>query len=112
MLLAGNGSPVTANAVTPRVPVPSSVTKYVVADGIHGNQSQAMPLCSGLPSPMSVTSHSGGQSGGASCNTDDLISIKTIGVVAPRSQPEPPKTVTSIGSTAATLMPSGIASPF
>ncbi|RWR75037.1 protein TIFY 6B-like protein [Cinnamomum micranthum f. kanehirae] len=108
MLLAGNGSPVTANAVTPRVPVPSSVPKYVVADGIHGNQSHAMQLCSGLSSPMSVTSHSGGQSGGASSNTDDLISIKTIGVVAPRSQPEPPKTVTSLGSTAATLMPSAV----
>eukprot|EP00268_Persea_americana_P028383 TRINITY_DN27551_c0_g2_i4.p1 TRINITY_DN27551_c0_g2~~TRINITY_DN27551_c0_g2_i4.p1 ORF type:complete len:391 (+),score=96.10 TRINITY_DN27551_c0_g2_i4:199-1371(+) len=108
MLMAGNGSPVTANAVTPRVPVPSSVPKYVVGDGIHGNQSHAIPLCSGLSSPISVTSHSGGQSGGASCNTDDLIPIKTIGVVAPRSQPEPPKTVTSLGSTAATLMPSAV----
>lgn len=111
MLLAGNGSPVTANAATQRVQqVPSSIPKYVAADATHGNQSRATSLCSGLSTPMPVTSLTGTQSGGASCNADDLISIKTAGVIAPRSQPEIPKIATSQGSTATTLVPAGIAS--
>lgn len=107
MLLAGNGSSVTSNAVTLGAQVPPSAPKHAAGDSIHGNQSQASSRCSGLSSPVSVTSHAGSQSGGTSSNTDDLKAMKTVGALAPRSQTEPPKVVTCIGSAAGTLVPAG-----
>lgn len=105
MQLAGNGSSVTANAAIPRAQVPASVPKHAVQDGTNGNQSQASSPCSGLSSPISVTSHAGAHSGGTSSNTDDLMAMKAV--LPPRSQADPPQAITSIGAAAGTLMPAG-----
>ncbi|RWR79589.1 protein TIFY 6B-like protein [Cinnamomum micranthum f. kanehirae] len=106
MQLAGNGSSVTANAAIPRAQVPASVPKHAVQDGTNGNQSQASSPCSGLSSPISVTSHAGAHSGGTSSNTDDLMAMKAV--LPPRSQADPPQAITSIGAAAGTLMPAAV----
>lgn len=105
MLLASNGSSVTANAAIPRAQVPASIQKHAVQDGTNGNQSQASSPCSGLSSPLSVTSHAGAHSGGTSSNTDDLMAMKAV--LPPRSQADPPQAITSIGAAAGPLMPAG-----
>lgn len=108
MFLAANGSSKVANAVNTRAQVPTSAPKHVVGEGIHGNQSQVTSPCSGLSSPMSVSSHPSPQSAGTSSNTDDLIAMKSMGAKAPSSRSETPEIVTSIGSVAGTLVPAAV----
>ncbi|KAJ4961384.1 hypothetical protein NE237_021294 [Protea cynaroides] len=109
MFLAGNGA-CTTNQRS-QGPVPTS--KPAVVEGVHGNQSHSTPACSGLSSPISVTSHSGAQSGSGSSNNDEGIAgmaAKSKGTLtAPSSsQPETPVNVTPIPSAAKTLMPAAV----
>lgn len=117
MLLASKGSNVTSNAANPRSEAPASVpTKVAGSDGLSTNQNQtpttshvASP-CSGLSSPLSVTSQIGPHSGVHSAANDDTPVVKSLGLLAPTSQNEPSKTLSAAsGSTSAeTIMPRGI----
>ncbi|KAF8398960.1 hypothetical protein HHK36_014825 [Tetracentron sinense] len=108
MFLAGNGSSRTANTTHPRAQVQAPTPKPVAGDGVHRNQSLTSP-CSGLSSPMSVTSHASAQSGSGIGSPDESMAAKTIGALAAAgSQLEPPKTASSVGSSAATLIPSAV----
>ncbi|XP_058108212.1 protein TIFY 6B-like isoform X2 [Magnolia sinica] len=107
MFLAGNGSSVAANMVNPLAQVPAMAPKPVACDGAYINQAHSPSPCSGLSSPISVTSHSNAQSGSGSSNNEDLLATKAIGGLGPTSQPEPPKIVTQAGSTTANMMPAG-----
>lgn len=61
------------------------------------------PPCSGLSSPLSVSSPTGAHSGSGSTSTDEFLAAKTTGVpTAPVSIVEPRKAVT-----AATMLTSG-----
>ncbi|KAF8389962.1 hypothetical protein HHK36_024482 [Tetracentron sinense] len=111
MFMAGNGSSTNANMTHPRARVQAPTPRQLAGDGVHGNQSHAASPCSGLSSPMSVTSHAGNQSGSGSSSTDEMIAAKTIGALAApssSSQLEPPKIVSLLGYAAATLVPSDV----
>ncbi|XP_077241101.1 protein TIFY 6B-like isoform X2 [Tasmannia lanceolata] len=104
MFLAANGSAMTAKAANLKSQMQASAPKPSMGDAVHGNQSHVTSPCSGLSSSISVTSHTGAQSGTGSSNTDDLMALKSNG--APSSQVETPKAVTAISSaTTAALMP-------
>ncbi|KAF8407605.1 hypothetical protein HHK36_006739 [Tetracentron sinense] len=109
MFLAGNGSSITANTTHPKAQVQAPTPKLVVGDNVHQNQSHTISPCSGVSSPMSVTSHAVAQSGSGIGSTDELMAVKTIGALTTSgSQLEPPKITNSLGSAAATLMPSAV----
>lgn len=107
MLLAGNGSSIAPKTAQPKVLVqaPSSMTTAV--NGVTKNQPISAPPCSGLPSPMSVSSHTGAQSGSGSTSTEE---IKTTGVATTAvCKLEPPKTANAMGSVATTsTIPDGM----
>ncbi|XP_043695684.1 protein TIFY 6B-like isoform X3 [Telopea speciosissima] len=107
MFLAGNGASMSNNQ---RAQVPAPTSMPTVFEVVHGNQSTSTPPCSGLPSPISVTSHSGAQSGSGSSNNDEGMTTKSKGtLIAPSSsQPEAPVIVTPIASAATTLMPAAV----
>ncbi|KAK9105921.1 hypothetical protein Scep_022765 [Stephania cephalantha] len=108
MFLAGNGASTNPSVATPRAPVPGPTPKQVAADGIHGNPSHSTSPCSGLSSPISVTSHATPQSGNGSSGTDEVIPARSIGALTvSTSLPEPPKAVTSIKPTT-NLMPAAV----
>ncbi|XP_010932589.2 protein TIFY 6b [Elaeis guineensis] len=117
MLLASRGSNATSNAVNPRCepPVPAP-TKLAGSDVLSTNQnltptsSHVASPCSGLSSPLSVTSRTVPNCGSGSTTNDDTAVVKTVGSLAPTSQNEPSKTLTAaIGSTsAATIMPTAV----
>ncbi|KAF6150864.1 hypothetical protein GIB67_020947 [Kingdonia uniflora] len=112
MFLAGNGASTSQTmTTTPRAQVQGPTPKPVVgADGAQGNQSTSP--CSGISSPMSVTSHVSAQSGsGNGCNgTDELMAVKPIrAFAAPICQLEPSKAgPSSRGSVASPLMPAAV----
>ncbi|KAK9275996.1 hypothetical protein L1049_005527 [Liquidambar formosana] len=105
MFLAGNGSLMASKAAHPRAQVQAPISKLATTDGGVVNQPMNTPPCSGLSSPISVSSHTGAQSGSGSTSTDELMTSKTTGAqVTPVSKPDPPKTVSSLGSVGATTM--------
>ncbi|KAK9278682.1 hypothetical protein L1049_028256 [Liquidambar formosana] len=107
MLLAGNAPSITPKTTFATAQVQAPTPKPSTGDSFTGNQSHSTSHCSGHPSPISVTSLAGSQSGGGSSSTNELISVKPIGALAsPTNQPEPPKS--SLGSAAATLIPSAV----
>ncbi|XP_057750341.1 protein TIFY 6A isoform X1 [Arachis stenosperma] len=84
MLLAGN------ELAQPKVQAAGS--KLGAGDSVPVNQ----PPCSGVPSPLSVSSHSGAQSGSGSTSTDEFLTAKTTGVpTGSVSKVEPPKVVSA-----------------
>ncbi|KAI3466954.1 hypothetical protein Pfo_023617 [Paulownia fortunei] len=104
MFLAGNGC-VASNMAQPKLHVQAPASKLPAADGALVNQSMNMPPCSGLPSPMSVSSHPMDQSGVAAANNDDVKVSKTIGMSTTIvNKVEPQRMVSSLGSVAATAM--------
>ncbi|KAK9091486.1 hypothetical protein Sjap_024663 [Stephania japonica] len=108
MFLAGNGVSVNPSVATPRAPAPGPTPKQVAGDGIHGNPSHSTSPCSGLSSPISVTSHATSQSANGSSGTDEVILARSIGAMTvSTSLPEPPKAVTSIKPTT-NLMPAAV----
>ncbi|KAF9587038.1 hypothetical protein IFM89_039724 [Coptis chinensis] len=109
MYMAGNGSAMNPNLTDQRTQVQASIARPVGGDGCRGNQSLPASPCSGLSSPMSVTSHINNQSQSGSTGNDELMTVKPMGTLAaPVSQPEPSKTATSLGSSAATMMPAAV----
>ncbi|XP_058078840.1 protein TIFY 6B isoform X2 [Magnolia sinica] len=107
--LAGNGSSLAANAMNLKSnQVQALAPKHVALEGILGNQSHSTSPCSGLSSPISVTSHSAGQSCGGSINTDNLMATNGSAPLASSSQSETPKIATSVGSAATTLTPAAV----
>ncbi|KAJ6295069.1 hypothetical protein OIU76_023047 [Salix suchowensis] len=106
MFLAGNGgssgtqnkpvSTTQAQAQAPPIPRPPSV-----GDIFAGNKINTTAPCSGMPSPISVTSSS----------TSELASVKTVVTLAASAkQTEPSKPVSSVGPGSATLV-AGVAVP-
>ncbi|XP_027920939.1 protein TIFY 6B-like isoform X1 [Vigna unguiculata] len=99
MLLAGSSVAIAPSMVQPKVhaPVPVSVSKLAAAgDGVAATQPANTPPGSGISSPISVSSHSGAQSGSGSTSTDEFLAAKTTGVpITPVSIVEPPKIVTA-----------------
>ncbi|XAR63666.1 hypothetical protein NMG60_11023690 [Bertholletia excelsa] len=107
MLLAGNGSSTTSNMAQPRAQIQVPAPKHAAGDGILVNQPANTPPNSGLSSPISVSSHPVGHSGGGSTNNDEVMAVKPPGVLStPVSKLDPPKTVTSIATTA--MIPSAV----
>ncbi|KAL1327826.1 hypothetical protein AAHE18_13G330800 [Arachis hypogaea] len=84
MLLAGN------ELAQPKVQAGGS--KLGAGDSVAVNT----PPSSGVPSPLSVSSHSGAQSGSGSTSTDEFLTAKTTGVpTGSVSKVEPPKVVSA-----------------
>ncbi|BAT72742.1 Protein TIFY 6B Jasmonate ZIM domain-containing protein [Vigna angularis] len=102
MLLAGSSVSVAPSMVQPKVHVP----KLAAGDGVPvpATQPANTPPGSGLSSPISVSSHTGAQSGSGSTSTDEFLAAKTTGVpTTPVSNVEPPKVVS-----AATMLTSAV----
>ena len=111
MFLAGNGLCAATNTGQPRAQVQVPPSKQAGGDCPLVNKPNNPPLCSGLSSPMSVSSHPVGQSG-AGCSNEELA-VRPMSAVSgtPVSKFDSPKIVTSLGPVAATTMiSSGMAS--
>lgn len=105
MFLAGNGTPMASSMGQQRAQVPVAASKLAAGDGILANQPMNTSPCSGLSSPMSVSSHPVAQSGSRSTSADEVLAAKTTGVTsAPVSKVDSPK-IHSVASTP--MMPSG-----
>lgn len=78
MLLAGNGLSVASNMAQTKAQAPSS--KLATGGGVLVCQPANTSPCPGLSSPLSVSSHTGAQSGSGSTSTDELLATKTTGV--------------------------------
>lgn len=110
MFLAGSASSTPTNAANLNAQVLPPTSKLAAAaDGIPVNQ-PINTSNSALSSPLSVSSHTGTQSGSGSTSTDELIAAKTTAVpITPVSKMEPPKIMNAVGSVAATaMMPSAV----
>ncbi|XP_061953730.1 protein TIFY 6B isoform X4 [Populus nigra] len=105
MLLAGNGgSSGTQNKPisTPQAQAQAPIPGPPVGDIFVGNKINTTAPCSGMPSPISVTSSS----------TNDLAIVKPVVTLAPSvKQIEPTKPASSVGPTSATLVPAAVAVP-
>ncbi|KAJ6760083.1 PROTEIN TIFY 4A-RELATED-RELATED [Salix purpurea] len=105
MFLAGNGGssgtqnkPVSTPQAPAQAPIPRPPS---VGDIFVGNKINTTAPCSGMPSPISVTSSS----------TSDLSLVKPVVTLATSvKQTEPSKPVSSVGPGSATLVP-GVAVP-
>ncbi|XP_062171387.1 protein TIFY 6B-like isoform X2 [Alnus glutinosa] len=99
MFLAGNGSAITSNTAHPKAQVQAPNSKLATGDGVPVNQPINTQPCSGLSSPLSVSSHTGAQSGSGSTSNDELMAAKTSGVPStPVSKVEPQKIANVVGS--------------
>ncbi|CAK7349554.1 unnamed protein product [Dovyalis caffra] len=97
MFLAGNGgSSGTQNKpISPPQAVQAPIPRPPVGDIFAGNKFNTTASCSGIPSPISVTSSS-------------TITVNPVVSLAPPvKQTEPPMPVSSAGPTSATLVPAG-----
>lgn len=89
-----------AHALPNNVQAPS--LKLAVGDGVP--VSQPLPPCSSLSSPLSVSSHTGAESGSGSSSNDEFLAVKTSGApTASVNKVETPKVVN-----ATTMLPSGM----
>lgn len=78
MLLAGNGLSVASNMAQTKTQAPGS--KLAAGGGVLVSQPANTSPCPGLSSPLSVSSHTGAQSGSGSTSTDEFLATKTTGV--------------------------------
>ncbi|XP_020219171.1 protein TIFY 6B isoform X1 [Cajanus cajan] len=78
MLLAGNGLSAASNMAHTQSNVPVHGLKLAVGDGVHVSQPINMPPCSSLSSPLSVSSHTGTQSGSGSSSNDDKVETPKV----------------------------------
>ncbi|KAE8682007.1 Jasmonate-zim-domain protein 3, putative isoform 3 [Hibiscus syriacus] len=98
MLLAGNGSSMASNTTQQKAQLQTLISKTVQFETVPANQLMNTQLCSGIPSPLSVSSHTGVQSRSGSINTDELVVYKTTGSsTTPISKAEPPKPANTKG---------------
>ncbi|KAF2309116.1 hypothetical protein GH714_000611 [Hevea brasiliensis] len=96
MLLAGNGSSVTQNKTVSPAQVQTPIRRPSAGDDLVGNKIHSASPCSGLPSPISISSSS----------NNELATVKSMRDLASRNnQTEPPKAVSSVGTGSATLIP-------
>ncbi|XP_057995949.1 protein TIFY 6B isoform X2 [Hevea brasiliensis] len=96
MLLAGNGSSVTQNKTVSPAQVQAPIRRPSAGDDLVGNKIHSASPCSGLPSPISISSSS----------NNELATVKSMRDLASRNnQTEPPKAVSSVGTGSATLIP-------
>jgi len=66
-------------------------------DGVPVSQPANAPPSSGHPSPISISTHTGAQSGSGSTSTDELLAVKTTGVPTTFvSNDDPPKVIDAI----------------
>ncbi|PIN13493.1 hypothetical protein CDL12_13878 [Handroanthus impetiginosus] len=104
MFLAGNGC-ISSNVAQPKHHMQAPASKLPAADHAFVKKSMNMSPCSGLPSPMSVTSHPIDQSCGPAANNDDIKVSKTAGMPTTlANKVEPPRVMSPIGSVAASAM--------
>ncbi|KEH37031.1 zim motif protein [Medicago truncatula] len=83
LLSARNGVSVASNTAHRKVQAPG--------DGVPVSQPSNAPHSSSHPSPVSISSHTGAQSGSGSTSTDEFLAVKATGVpTAPVSNVEPP----------------------
>ncbi|XP_012440543.1 protein TIFY 6B isoform X1 [Gossypium raimondii] len=108
MLLAGNGSSLTSNVAHPNVQVQAPISKPLQFETLPTNHFTNAQLCSGIPSPLSVSSHTGVQSRSGSTSTDEKTVCKTTGsLTTPISLVEAPKLANTMGPvTPTSMMPS------
>lgn len=108
MFLAGAGSAI-SNMAHPKGQAHGMGAKMAATDAAPLNQPGSALPCPALSSPLSVSSHTGAQSGSGSSCTDDLRVAKPNGVpTTPMSKAEPPRIVSAVEPVAATaMMPSG-----
>ncbi|XP_010653106.2 protein TIFY 6B isoform X2 [Vitis vinifera] len=106
MFLAGNGASMASRMGQPRAQVQTPASKLAAGDGVLANQPMNISPCSGLSSPISVSSHPVAQSGSGSTSTEEVLAAKTTGVSAtPVTKLDSPKML----SVAATpMMPSAV----
>ncbi|RZC13972.1 protein TIFY 6B-like isoform X5 [Glycine soja] len=94
MLLAGNSLSAASNMAQPNVQVP--ISKLGAGAGVPVSQPANTSPGSGLSSPLSVSSHTGVQSGSGLTSTDEFLAAKTTGVPnTPICNVEPPKVVSA-----------------
>ncbi|KAE8662251.1 Jasmonate-zim-domain protein 3, putative isoform 2 [Hibiscus syriacus] len=106
MLLAENGSSAAQSKTAPMTRAQTHVSQPCTTDVFFGNSSRNVSPFSGPPSHLSVTSHVSLKPGGRSSSTNDLTAAPRTGVLASTSnQPEPPKSVNSVGAAATTRIP-------
>ncbi|WJX10318.1 hypothetical protein P8452_01057 [Trifolium repens] len=95
MLLARSGISAASNMVQSEVPIPSS--KFASGDdGVPMSPPVNIPPSSGISSPLSVSSHTGPQSGSGSSSSDEFLAAKTSRGPTPTtsaSKVETPKVV-------------------
>ncbi|KAH6773902.1 hypothetical protein C2S52_003176 [Perilla frutescens var. hirtella] len=104
MLLAGNVY-VQSKMTQSKLHMQAPASKHPAADQPLVNQSMNTPPGSGLPSPMSVSSHPIDQSGVPGANNDDIKASKTTGMSnALVNNTEPPRGMSSIGCVAASAI--------
>jgi len=110
MFLAGNGSAIASNTAHPKAQVQAPSSKLAAGDGVPANQPINTQPCSGLSSPLSVSSHSGAQSGSGSTSNDELMAAKSNGIPStPVSKVEPQKIANVVGSVPVTpIFPSAV----
>ncbi|XP_041014650.1 protein TIFY 6B-like isoform X5 [Juglans microcarpa x Juglans regia] len=109
MFLAGNGSSITFNTAHPKAQVQAPSSKLAVGDGVPLNQPKNTQPCSGLSSPLSVSSHTGAQSLSGSTSNDELMEAKTTGVsITPVSKVEPQKANVVGSVTVTSMLPSAV----
>ncbi|KAI3453159.1 hypothetical protein Pfo_009822 [Paulownia fortunei] len=103
MFLAGNGC-VPSNMAQSKLHTQAPASKLAAGRALV-NQYMNMPSCSGLPSPMSVSSHPIDQSGVSTANNDDVKVSKTVGMSTTLvNKLEPSRVISPIGSVAASAM--------
>ncbi|KAJ0037925.1 hypothetical protein Pint_22368 [Pistacia integerrima] len=109
MLLAGNGTSVAPTVAQPKVQAQAPSSKPAAVDAVIVNHTINTPPGSGLSSPLSVSSHTGAQSGSGSNNTEEPMATKTTGVATtPICKLELSNGVNAMGSVASTsVIPSG-----
>ncbi|KAJ4841310.1 hypothetical protein Tsubulata_025693 [Turnera subulata] len=107
MLLAGNGTSTSSNLAQAPIQHQTPTSKNA-ADVSHVKENIVTPSSPGRSSPLSVSSHTGAQSGSGSTSTEEILAIKTTAIaITPVSKLETPK-ITSMGTGAATaIIPSG-----
>lgn len=89
LLLARNGVSVASNIAHTELQAPG--------DGVPVSQPANAPASSGHPSPISISSHTGAQSGSGSTSTNEFLAVKTTGVpITPVSNAEPPRVIDAI----------------
>lgn len=105
MLLAGSGLSAASNRAQPEVQASSS--KFASGDdGLPISPPVDIPPCSGISSPLSVSSHTGPQPGSGSSSSDEFMAAKTSRGPTPTTSAC--KVVTPKVVNATTMVPSAI----